>query len=130
MVTLMGRVATSTGELMQEHSGQCHCGGVRFKVRTNLDVVFRCNCSFCRRRGAVMHKIMPEQFELLGGDENLTVYQWHTQTAKHHFCRHCGIYTHHRPRSAPDMIAINVGCLKNVALDELEIGGTDGASFD
>lgn len=77
-----------------------------------------------------MHKVLPDQFELLSGEDALSVYQWHTHTAKHHFCRKCGIYTHHRPRSAPDMIAINVGCLQDVGFAALDVGQTDGASFD
>lgn len=77
-----------------------------------------------------MHKVLPEQFVLESGAASLVVYQWHTQVAKHHFCGTCGIYTHHRPRSAPDKIAVNVGCLEGVDLDSLDIAKTDGASFD
>ena len=68
------------GELTS-YSGSCHCGAVRFEVRTTLAPAVRCNCSFCRRRGA--------EPEILG------LYQWNTRIAKHYFCTRCGIYTFH-----------------------------------
>ena len=37
-----------------ERNGACHCGTVRFRVRLPDGLKgTRCNCSFCRMRGAV-----------------------------------------------------------------------------
>lgn len=38
-----------------EASGACHSGAVRFRARlpNGLNDAGRCNCSYCRRRGAV-----------------------------------------------------------------------------
>jgi hypothetical protein len=33
--------------------GSCHCGSVRFEVRTAVEPAARCNCSLCRRKGAL-----------------------------------------------------------------------------
>ena len=54
------------------------------------------------------------------GADMLTLYQFNTKTAKHYFCSHCGIYTHHQRRSNPDQFGFNVGCLDGV--DPFELG--------
>ena len=83
--------------------GACHCGAVRFRVRLaeGLNAARRCNCSFCRMRGAVALTALLDDLEITQGAENLALYQFNTGTAQHHFCKTCGIYTHHRRRSNP-----------------------------
>ncbi|MBF3332811.1 GFA family protein, partial [Leptospira borgpetersenii serovar Ballum] len=36
-------------------NGQCHCGTVKFTVELTdgLNTARRCNCSYCRMRGAI-----------------------------------------------------------------------------
>ena len=48
--------------------------------------------------------------------------------AKHYFCNGCGIYTFHRPRVAPELYGINVGCLEGVDPLSLKVGLNDGAA--
>jgi len=45
----------------------------------------------------------------------LSSYRFHTGTAQHFFCSHCGIYTHHQRRSDPTLYAVNVACLDGVS---------------
>lgn len=111
------------------YSGSCHCGAVRFEARTTLSPAVRCNCSFCRRRGAVMANVEARDFRLLAGDDALGLYQWNTRIAKHYFCRQCGIYTFHRPRMRPEIYRINVGCLEGVDPYALEVSVQDGAAL-
>lgn len=56
--------------------GACHCGTVRFTVKlTNgLHTVRRCNCSFCRMRGAVVVSAQLEDIHITAGAEALTLY--------------------------------------------------------
>ena len=51
---------------------------------------------------------------VLQGIDSLKLYQFNTGVAKHYFCGHCGIYTHHQRRSFPDQYGYNVGCLEGV----------------
>ena len=98
-------------------NGACHCGAVRFRVRLSegLASALRCNCSFCRMRGAVAVTARLGDLELLEGAGELRLYQFHTMQAEHHFCGRCGIYTHHRRRSNPDELGVNVACLEGVS---------------
>mgnify|MGYP002139300105 FL=1 len=52
---------------------------------------------------------------IVKGAANLTLYQWGTGTAKHWFCKTCGIYTHHQRRSNPLQYGINTGILDGVS---------------
>ena len=56
---------------------------------------------------------------IVRGQENLSRYQWNTGTAKHYFCKTCGIYTHHQRRSKPDEYGFNVACIDDVDVEEL-----------
>jgi hypothetical protein len=99
---------------MRTYTGSCHCGRVRFEIDADVDHVRICDCSFCKRRGSLLHRVPPEHFRLLSSMDELSVYQFHTRTAKHYFCKTCGIATFGRPRTAPEVWAINTRCLEGV----------------
>ena len=109
--------------------GGCHCGAVRFRavLPEGLASARRCTCSICRMRGAVAVTGELESFELTKGADKLATYRFNTSTAEHHFCSVCGIYTHHKRRSNPDELGVNVACLDGVSpFDFSEILVTDG----
>ena len=99
----------------------CHCGAVELEVTpaVPLSEASHCDCSFCRRRAAATVTVKEGDLRVVRGAENLTLYTWNTGTAQHHFCRTCGIYTHHWRRSAPEW-AVNLGALEGVNPAELE----------
>jgi len=110
--------------------GSCHCGAVRFEVRTALTPASRCNCSLCRRKGALMSPpFAAAELTITRGEEDLTLYQFNTLVAKHYFCKHCGIYPFHQTRKDPKLWRVNLGCLEGVDVYALEAGLNDGASL-
>lgn len=100
-----------------EMDAACHCGTVRFKVRLadGLSSARRCNCSYCRMRGAVALTANLGDITVLSGADVLSLYTFNTGTAKHYFCSKCGIYTHHQRRSNPKEFGVNAACLKGVS---------------
>ena len=110
--------------------GGCHCGRVRFRVTADLDRVTYCNCSMCGKKGFLHLIVPPEQFEIVSGQDDLTIYQFNTKTAKHMFCRHCGIHPFYVPRSDPDKIDVNVRCLDNVDLAAIAPKTFDGKNWE
>ena len=83
----------------------CHCGGVEAEVKlpeNGFEMLSRCNCSICKRKGYVMTPINPENIKIIKGKDILTLYQYHTKVAEHYFCSKCGTYTHSNPRSNHD----------------------------
>ena len=78
----------------------CHCGGVEAEVTVpdkGFEKVLRCNCSMCKKKGYIIGVVGPDDFKLTKGKELLKLYQFYTKTAKHYFCKVCGIHTHNRP---------------------------------
>ena len=116
---------------METRTGSCHCGAVVFEVdlEDGFENLRRCNCSLCRRKGAVMASVPLERLRIVRGEDKLTLYQWNTRQARHYFCSVCGIYTHHQRRSKPTEYGFNVACIEGVdpgALGPVAIG--DGAA--
>jgi len=105
---------------MKTYRGSCHCGRVRFEIRTELTRVSECNCSICRRKGALWHPAAESDLQIVAGEADLALYQFNTSIAKHYFCKHCGIYTHHQPRTKPDWIGVNMGCIEGVSPFDFE----------
>ncbi len=93
--------------------GACHCGVVQFEVRLTdgINTARRCTCSLCTRRGAVAVSAPLDGITYTQGEDKLTLYQFGTRVAEHYFCSICGTYTHHKRRSNPDQIGVNLACL-------------------
>lgn len=111
--------------------GACHCGTVRFTVRLRdgLASARRCTCSYCRMRGAVAVTAELGEITYTAGEDALTLYQFNTKTAEHYFCSKCGIYTHHRRRSNPNELGVNVACLEGVSpFDFADVPVMDGVN--
>jgi len=98
-------------------NGSCHCGAVKFTVMLTEGFASarRCTCSMCRMRGAVAVTSTPDVFRVTKGEDKLATYQFNTKTAEHHFCTDCGIYTHHKRRSNPHQLGVNVACLEGIS---------------
>ena len=110
-------------------NGSCHCGAVRFRVDAQIDELTRCDCSLCRRKGALMAKVPKDGLQILAGEAALTLYQWNTRVAQHWFCKVCGIYTFHRKRSAPDSYGVNIGCLEDFDPSTVPTRPADGLTM-
>ena len=108
----------------------CHCGGVEAEVKipeNGFEKLMRCNCSICKRKGYVIGVIGSDDFKLIKGENLLTLYQFYTKTAKHYFCKVCGINTHNSPRINPKIYGINVACVEGINPYELKnVGINDG----
>ena len=115
---------------MPTYMGGCHCGRVRFEVSGQIGRVLDCNCSICRKKGFLHWIVEPGQFRLLSAPEALSLYEFHTKTAKHYFCSACGISSYYIPRSHPNMIDVNLRCVDGVNLEELEIEFFDGQDWE
>ncbi len=105
---------------MVEYHGSCHCQGVKFTVKAPRHlVVWNCNCSICFMKKN-WHFIVPaSNFENTHGKELLTEYRFNTKTAKHMFCKVCGVQAYYVPRSNPDGVAVTLACV-----DQSEVSST------
>lgn len=109
------------------HEGSCHCGAIRIVIDGDPVDAGECNCSICRRTGALWTYHSPRTVTVGGtatgyiqGDASLTL--WH--------CATCGVTTHwtaHDP--AYDRMGINLRLFDPVVWRELQRRLIDGASW-
>lgn len=116
--------------MKKNYEGSCHCGSIQFETSLDLDEAIQCDCSICIRKGSIVVRVKPSDFSLLSPLEELSLYSFNKHVAKHYFCRTCGIHPFHRPRSYPDLWAVNIRCLAGVDLNEIEPRPVFGSELD
>lgn len=110
--------------------GGCHCGAVRFRVEVDERVALDCNCSICAKKGYLHVIVPPERFALVSGEEELAEYRFGTRTARHLFCRTCGVAPFYEPRSHPGFRDVNARCLDAGAAETFRIEPFDGKHWE
>jgi hypothetical protein len=126
--------------MKKTYQGSCHCGAVRFEIDAVLDHVRICDCSVCRRRGALNFRVCEADFHLQTPLQDLALYQWGSLTAKDYFCSTCGILPFRRPGhpTADELLqgiqaftgwTINARCLEGVDLDVIPVQRIQGSSI-
>ncbi|HEY4176892.1 MAG TPA: GFA family protein [Kofleriaceae bacterium] len=116
---------------IQKHHGGCHCGAVEYTAELDLDAeALICNCSICRRTGALMMFVGQEQFTLLKGEDALKDYTFNKNKIHHLFCTTCGVRSFGRGEgSKGPMIMINARCLDGVDVFTQKTKPHDGAKL-
>jgi len=117
---------------MKTYSGSCHCGAVRFSFSgPEIDKGLRCNCSICRRKGAMMtpYTVAADDLQINAKPDALATYTFASHVAKHHFCKVCGIYPFHQTLRKPGHYRVNLGCVDEVDANSLPCDVFDGASI-
>ncbi len=115
--------------MAKSYTGSCHCGAIKFSFDSDeITRGVRCNCSICSRKGAMMSPMAmpPEQIKIEAKEGSLALYQFGLKTAKHYFCKECGIYTFHETARQPGHFRVNLGCVEDVDTFSLEADLFDG----
>ena len=65
---------------------KCHCGAIEAEINIseNFEKILRCNCSICKKKGAIMSIVNNEDFKIIRGLDKLKLYQFHSKI-KHNF---------------------------------------------
>jgi hypothetical protein len=111
--------------------GSCHCGRLAYTVDEDPPArAMECNCSFCRRVGALHHFTTPDKFRREADEADIQVYLFNKHVIRHMFCKTCGgaPFAEGQGPKGP-MVEINLRCAEGVDLDALEITKFDGASL-
>ena len=123
--------------MSKTYKGSCHYGFVKFEIDSPLDEVRSCDCSICIRAGALIQRVDEAHLRLLApsrqslddGTSGLIVYQFNSKIAKHYYCSTCGILPFRRPRTAPEVWAVNIRCLEGINLDKLTVTKSFGSKY-
>jgi hypothetical protein len=77
--------------------GNCHCGAVRIELPAAPQKITLCNCSICRRTGALWGYYPATAVRIHGHPDQTQGYIWGDRTLATVRCRHCGCVTHWQP---------------------------------
>lgn len=83
----------------------------------------------CQRSGYLHLIVTSDEFKLLSGAADLIEYRFGTGTARHLFCRHCGVKSFYVPRSHPDGYSVNARCLDPAKITSMRITPYDGRNW-
>ncbi|MCC5779171.1 GFA family protein [Nitratireductor sp. B36] len=105
----------------------CHCGAVRMETSARPLWLTDCNCSLCRRLGALWLHCDPAEVSFPSGEDTTVAYVQGDKTLAMHHCPTCGCTTHWRPRDQGNRMAINARLMETGAIVGLRIRHFDGA---
>ena len=113
------------------HEGSCHCGRIAFTLEGEVGDVIDCNCSMCRRKGALLAAFPREALTLKTPEADMGTYKFNRHLIDHHFCLTCGIspFSEGKGSDGAATTMVNVRCLADVELAGLDVVPVDGASY-
>ena len=108
----------------------CHCGAVRIHVRQAPRTVTSCNCSICRRYGALWAYYAASSVRIEAPRGALSSYSWRRKVRAYYRCKTCGCVTHYKYRKASSRGTVGVNA-SNFAPQDLagtRVRRLDGAA--
>lgn len=109
--------------------GACHCGAVRLRLPAMPEKATRCNCSICRRLGAVWAYYGVGTVQIEGHPAHTEAYIQGDRTLQTLRCRHCGCATHWEPLDPArhPQQGVNLNNFDPGLLDRVQVRRFDGA---
>jgi hypothetical protein len=113
------------------YRGSCHCGSVKFEVEGEVNSALSCNCSICRRKGALLAFFPRASMKLLTPADAMADYTFNKHVIHHRFCKTCGIHPFGEGTDPQGnaMVAVNLNCLEDYDLASVPVQHYDGAKL-
>jgi hypothetical protein len=106
----------------------CHCGAVRIEVPSAPETVKSCNCSICRRTGALLAYYSPREVRVIPPADATDIYMWGDREIEFHRCKVCGNFTHWSPVDKSfDRMGVNARLMAPEVLAAARVIKFDGA---
>jgi hypothetical protein len=108
----------------------CHCGAVRFVVESSPSDVNSCNCSICRRYGALWAYYQLPLVRFASENGATDIYAWGDRDLEFHRCRVCGCVTHWMSMDRTyTRMGVNARLMPSEVLAAIPVRHSDGASM-
>jgi hypothetical protein len=103
---------------------------VKIHVRQAPRTVTSCNCSICRRYGALWAYYQPSSVRIEAPKGGLASYSWRRKIRAYFRCKTCGCVTHYTPRKkwVNPIVAVNASNFELDAMRGVRIRKLDGAN--
>jgi len=109
-------------------SASCHCGNISIIASHTPETVTSCNCSLCRRYGAIWAYFKTAEVNIAVKSEQPRAYIWGDEIINFMCCPICGCVTHYTGREkAPDRVAVNTRMSPLDEVADIPIRHFDGA---
>lgn len=108
-------------------TGSCHCGAVSYAFDHVPKRTTSCNCSICRRLGALWIYAKVPKITITGPT---TAYAWGERSLAFHSCTTCGCTTHWenlKPDGADAYMAVNLRLAAPEVVASIPVRHFDGA---
>lgn len=106
----------------------CHCGALQMQIAEAPMQVTSCNCSICRRLGALWAYYKPSEVTLSPPVGATRPYIWGDRMMAFHHCGTCGCLTHWQSLDGTSQrMAINARLLEGIDAETLPRRRFDGA---
>jgi len=108
----------------------CHCGSVRIELPRKPRTVTECNCSICRRYGALWAYFRARHVRIRAARGATSSYVWGERLIRFVRCRQCGCLTHWQETRNPaaGRVGINARNLAPHILKSVRVRHLDGAA--
>ncbi|NKC01890.1 MAG: GFA family protein [Pseudomonadales bacterium] len=111
------------------YAGSCHCGAVEFTFEVDEFAAWQCNCSLCRRTGAIYHRVEATCFHLKEPLVELESYG-SKPLISHKRCARCGVHTFSQVKFGHEIGAlycVNLLCVGDIETNKLSVEQFNGA---
>ena len=108
----------------------CHCGAIRVHVPRMARTLTSCNCSICRRYGALWAYYAAIAVTVEAPKGGLLKYSWNRKIRAYCRCKKCGCVTHYeyRKQRRTPTIVVNASNFEPSTLAGVRIRHFDGAA--
>lgn len=110
-------------------TGSCHCGDVSWELSVDPEWATECNCSYCRRIGALWAHADIETVTITASKRATFQYIQGAETLAMHICGTCGNVTHWKSLNPEEegVMAVNLRLADPFVLQYLDVRHFDGA---
>ena len=111
-------------------SGSCHCGAVTVTVPRKPRRLTSCNCSICRRYGALWAYYKPREVRVACAKGKTASYAWGDGSLRFLRCKDCGCVTHWEPvqRDSDGRMGVNARMFDPGIVETVPVRHFDGAT--
>jgi len=99
--------------------GSCHCGAVTWNCSLPIESATACNCTLCRRYGALWAYGFLNQGLFVSGHSSS--YMRNRKLSAFHFCGSCGCLTHYLSNSPDEQGRLKIAVNLRMILDPSQI---------
>lgn len=107
----------------------CHCGAVQIETDALPETLTQCNCSICRRHGALWAHGTRQSTRVVSGADQETAYLWGDRLIEFYHCNRCGCVTRYESveKLPSSRVSINARMLAPDDIAGLRVRTFDGA---